>query len=82
MNVIHKGDMFVVVKAPVSGMCVGCVFEEEESKHCPRDQANVLYCYNDTTMDMTDDKILIHDTPESMAAYISKTLDESWGDEE
>lgn len=83
--ITHEGTALLMVKAPESGSCVGCMFQHMESKRCPTKRNKSKLCYDENLTnadDLTfrDDKIFINDTPEALADYVTKTLEGTWYD--
>ena len=84
MKLTFNGRDLIMVKAPRNGECVGCVYQNEDSKCCPTDTNLLKLCYDESLMqddDITfkDDKIFIDDTPEALAQYAANTLEGTWG---
>jgi hypothetical protein len=82
-HLIHEGRDILMVKAPESGACTGCVYQYEDSKQCPIDEGGFKLCYDENLKngdDITfrDDKVFIDDTPEALAEYVTNTLEGTW----
>lgn len=76
--ITHQETDYLLVKAPLAGMCAGCVFENANSSECPRDKAGHNVCYEAHDGPIHDDKILIFDTDDALADYVTKTLEGTW----
>jgi hypothetical protein len=82
-RITFKGKDLVMVKAPESGCCTGCVYQYEDSKRCPLDKGGFKLCYDenlteDDDITFKDDKIFIDDTPEALTEYVTNTLEGTW----
>jgi hypothetical protein len=85
-HITYNGEDLLMVKAPESGTCTGCMYQYEDSTNCPLDpDSGVKLCYDENRKDERDnviftgdDKIFINDTPEALADYVTKTLEGTW----
>lgn len=77
MKLIHRGFPIAMVKPPEPGSCLYCLYHDENSDKCPKNEKKQTLCWEVAP----DEGIWIEDTPESMAAYVAFMLDPTQEDE-
>lgn len=76
-TLIHNDTVLRLVPVIEVGFCAGCVYEDESSNYCPRNEHNKTICYEEDNADF----IFIEDTPEAVAKYIEHRIDPNHEDD-
>lgn len=72
-----RGADLRMVPAVEVGYCQGCIYEDDNSSECPKNDDGETMCYSEHERDY----IFIEDTPVAVAAYIANKLDPSHEDD-
>ena len=74
----HQGHEIRMVPVIEVGFCAGCIYEEERSEVCPKNEQGTTICYTEEGADF----IFIENTPEAIAKYIEHRIDPTHEDDQ